>query len=50
MFESRADAAEGKHFIRVWSKAVFWAVVMIIVAQLLFFATRASRAAAATTL
>ena len=46
-FESRADAAEGKHFIRIWPKAIFWAVVLILVGHFLFFATRAAKAAGA---
>ena len=28
-FESRADVAEGRHFIRTWSPAVFWVVVLL---------------------
>jgi len=28
-FESRADVAEGRHFIRPWSPAVFWVVVLL---------------------
>jgi hypothetical protein len=28
-FESRADAAEGRHFIRTWPAAVFWVVAAL---------------------
>jgi hypothetical protein len=28
-FESRADVAEGRHFLRTWSPAVFWVVVLL---------------------
>ena len=28
-YESRADVAEGRHFIRTWSPAVFWVVVLL---------------------
>jgi hypothetical protein len=28
-FESRADVAEGRHFIRTWSPVVFWVVVLL---------------------
>ena len=28
-FESRADVAEGRHFIRPWSPVVFWVVVLL---------------------
>ena len=34
-FESRADVAEGRHFIRLWSPAVFWVVVLLGVAVIL---------------
>jgi hypothetical protein len=30
-YESRADAAEGRHFIRTWSLVVFWMVVALVV-------------------
>jgi hypothetical protein len=33
-YESLADATEGRHFIRVWSPLVFWAVVGLIVVGL----------------
>ena len=42
-FESRADAAEGNHFIRVWPKAVFWTVVWSSLASS-FSSPRASEA------
>jgi hypothetical protein len=29
-YESRADAAEGRHFIRVWPAVLFWIVVAIV--------------------
>ena len=34
-YESRADAAEGRHFIRTWSPVVFWIVVSIAVGVIL---------------
>jgi VanZ family protein len=34
-YESRADAAEGRHFIRTWSPVVFWIVVMLAVCGIL---------------
>jgi len=34
-FESRADVAEGRHFIRTWSPAVFWVVVLLVVSIIL---------------
>ena len=34
-FESRADVAEGRHFIRPWSPAVFWVVVLLGVAVII---------------
>jgi len=30
-YESRADAAEGRHFIRTWSPRAFWIVVTLVV-------------------
>jgi hypothetical protein len=33
--ESRADAAEGRHFIRTWSPVVFWIVVTLAVCGIL---------------
>jgi len=34
-YESRADAAEGRHFIRTWSRVVFWIVVALVVVGVL---------------
>ena len=34
-YESRADAAEGRHFIRTWSPVAFWIVVAIVVCGIL---------------
>jgi VanZ like family len=34
-YESRADAAEGRHFIRTWSPVVFWMLVVLVVAGIL---------------
>jgi hypothetical protein len=34
-FESRADVAEGRHFIRPWPPAVFWVIVLLAVAVIL---------------
>jgi hypothetical protein len=34
-YESRADAAEGRHFIRVWSPGAFWIVVTLCVCGIL---------------
>jgi hypothetical protein len=34
-YESRADAAEGRHFIRTWSPVVFWIVVALVVVGVL---------------
>ena len=34
-YESQADAAEGRHFIRTWSPVAFWIVVAILVCGIL---------------
>lgn len=34
-YESRADVAEGRHFIRTWSPSVFWVVVLLGVSVIL---------------
>jgi VanZ family protein len=34
-YESRADAAEGRHFIRIWSPVTFWIVVALAVCGIL---------------
>jgi VanZ family protein len=34
-YESRADAAEGRHFIRIWSPVAFWIVVTLGVCSVL---------------
>jgi VanZ family protein len=34
-YESRADATEGRHFIRVWSPFAFWTVVVVVVCGIL---------------
>ena len=34
-YESRADATEGRHFIRTWSPVAFWGIVGVVVAGLL---------------
>jgi VanZ like protein len=34
-YESRADAAEGRHFIRIWSPLAFWTVVILVVCGVL---------------
>ncbi len=40
-FLSRADAAEGRHFIRIWPKpALLWALVLGAAGLLLIFALR----------
>jgi hypothetical protein len=34
-YESRADVAEGRHFIRTWSPIAFWVIVSIVVCGML---------------
>ena len=34
-YESRADATEGRHFIRIWSPFAFWTVVLLVVCGIL---------------
>ena len=34
-YESRADAAEGRHFIRIWSPFAFWTIVILVVCGVL---------------
>ena len=34
-YESRADATEGRHFIRIWSPFAFWTVVIFVVCGVL---------------
>ena len=34
-YESRADATEGRHFIRVWPPVAFWIIVVVSLSGLL---------------
>jgi hypothetical protein len=48
-FVSMADAGEGRHFIRLWSRPTFWAIAMALVAALIVFALRPPRAPVVST-
>jgi hypothetical protein len=42
-YESRADAAEGRHFIRLWPKPTFWMIVVIVAGAMLALAMLVDR-------
>ena len=42
-YESRADAAEGRHFIRVWPPAAYWGIVVVALVGMVVLCVRLDR-------